>query len=260
MTFSFPTLPFYEASRRLAGRKPMPTVLSSAELAEVDSAILDKALFSARNYYDEVLEEFKRSLTSMTQPSSNAERGTGNAEQINRAEARTRIKELYDKIGYSPEEGTEGTLTDHSSDARIELVLKMNEWDAAGYGQFVRNQEPVLLVSHPAMELVRFEDRKEKRRWLERWRSAGGRVYAGKPAGLPLSEESVQEQGRLIARKDDQVWVNISRFGRPWPPFDFNSGVGVRPVRRKEAIELGVLADGQYVQPMPFRFSTEGKN
>lgn len=240
----------------------MPTVLSSAELAQVDAAILDKALFSARNYYDEVLEELKTGLEDILNPRTELRgapgEGTGPTRftaGINPAELRTRVKELYDKIGYAPDPDEEGTITDHSSDRRINLVIEMNTRDAHGYGQWKRNQDPKLLFSHPCMELVRFYDRDEKRNWIERWRGNGGRVFAGKPDGLPLSNE--MQEGRLIARKDDAVWAAISRFGRPWPPFDFNSGVGVRPVRRMEAIELGVIGRDDRVMPSDFNFSTE---
>jgi hypothetical protein len=31
---------------------------------------------------------------------------------------------------------------------------------------------------------------------------------------------------RMIARKDSPIWEALSRFGTPYPPFDFNSGCG----------------------------------
>ena len=47
----------------------------------------------------------------------------------------------------------------------------------------------------------------------------------------------------MIALKDDPVWTGISAFGNPFPPFDFGSGMGVRNISRKEALELGVLTE-----------------
>lgn len=41
------------------------------------------------------------------------------------------------------------------------------------------------------------------------------------------------------------VWTAISRFGRPYPPFDFGSGMGTRDVERDEAERLGVIAPGE---------------
>ena len=38
----------------------------------------------------------------------------------------------------------------------------------------------------------------------------------------------------MVALKEDPVWTRISRFGQPWPPFDFNSGMGVEDVSHDE--------------------------
>ena len=45
----------------------------------------------------------------------------------------------------------------------------------------------------------------------------------------------------MIALKGDPIWAAISRFGTPWPPFDFGSGMGVEDIDWEEAVELGVL-------------------
>lgn len=66
-----------------------------------------------------------------------------------------------------------------------------------------------------------------KLRWDVRWQGAGGRLY----------------HGRMVAIKDDPIWIKISAFGNPFPPFDFGSGMGVRNISRKEALELGVLTE-----------------
>ncbi|MGN1360349.1 MAG: hypothetical protein ACI4X9_07875 [Kiritimatiellia bacterium] len=49
----------------------------------------------------------------------------------------------------------------------------------------------------------------------------------------------------MIALKGDPVWTRISAFGNPWPPFDFNSGMGIEDITRQEAIRLGVIAPDQ---------------
>lgn len=41
----------------------------------------------------------------------------------------------------------------------------------------------------------------------------------------------------MIALKSDRVWTNFSRFGRPYPPSDFGSGMGVEDIDRDEAFE-----------------------
>jgi hypothetical protein len=47
----------------------------------------------------------------------------------------------------------------------------------------------------------------------------------------------------MIALKTDPVWAAISRFGTPYPPFDFNSGMGVRDISRRECLSLGIIAE-----------------
>ncbi len=55
----------------------------------------------------------------------------------------------------------------------------------------------------------------------------------------------------MIALKSDAVWTNLSRFGRPYPPFDYGSGMGVEDVDRDEAIELGLLPKDEPVDEVP---------
>ena len=64
---------------------------------------------------------------------------------------------------------------------------------------------------------------------------------------------------RLIARKDDEIWTRISRFGTPWPPFDFRSGMGVRDIRRDEAERLGVLKQDEMVRSLADEYNFNEK-
>ena len=45
------------------------------------------------------------------------------------------------------------------------------------------------------------------------------------------------------------IWSAISRFGNPYPPFDYNSGMGVDDVSYDEALKLGVLPSKHYQPP-----------
>ena len=63
--------------------------------------------------------------------------------------------------------------------------------------------------------------------WEKRWLDAGGSLFGSR---------------RMIAPKTDRIWTDISAFGHPWPPFDFNSGMGLRDVGRREAIRSGVIS------------------
>ena len=79
-------------------------------------------------------------------------------------------------------------------------------------------------AAFPAYELLRAEPRKMPRNWPAIWQQKGGTLY----------------QGRMIAPKTDPIWTRISRFGLPYPPFDYNSGMDIFSVSRSECLALGV--------------------
>lgn len=136
-------------------------------------------------------------------------------------------------------EGDSKLMTDIGSQRRLELIYDVQTTMATEFGRYQVGQEPVLLDAYPAQELLRIEDRNEKRDWVTRWKEAGGKLY----------------NGRMIARKDSDVWVKISAFGNPFPPFDFGSGMGTEDVDRIEAEELGVIRRGQQIEPTPPNFT-----
>ena len=114
---------------------------------------------------------------------------------------------------------------------------------AQGLGQYTAGQTPATLDLIPCQELVRVARRRVPRQnWPQRWKAAGGPFFANGP---------------MIAAKDDTVWAKHSRIGLPYPPFDFNSGMGVRGVRRAEAVALGVIPEDYQPEPQP-RKLTDG--
>ena len=59
----------------------------------------------------------------------------------------------------------------------------------------------------------------------------------------------------MIALKTDALWAKISRFGTPWPPFDFNSGMGIADIGRSEAEKLGLLTPETRLAPSTGAFT-----
>jgi hypothetical protein len=53
----------------------------------------------------------------------------------------------------------------------------------------------------------------------------------------------------MIALKTDPIWEALSRFGQPWPPFDYGSGMGVVAIDADEAIALGLIDEGELLTP-----------
>ena len=111
-----------------------------------------------------------------------------------------------------------------------------------GYGQHLQANDEAVLDGFPCLELFRLDDHgnppDKNRNWPRIWREHGGETYGG----------------RMIARKDDAIWTNISRFGNPYPPFDYNSGMWTREITRGEAVRLGIIAKDDKVEPtvVPF--------
>ncbi len=207
-------------------RIPLPTTASSADLARLPAAIRRQALFSARlntlGPLARIGAEIKGILDGNRSPS----------------EARRDIRAALREAGYQPPAGQEGTLLDHTSRTRLDLILQQNVRAARGYGKWAADMDPGRLDLWPAQELVRLFRRRQERDWRRRWQDAGGRLHGG----------------RMIALKTSPVWVNISRFGQPWPPFDYGSGMGVADIGREEAVRLGLLTDTGEITPEPLPF------
>lgn len=217
--------PFQEALDALGRRTPVGSALSSREWAEMPLALRERAFLSARVLDIEFLAGAQGQVTQLAQG------------KTNRAEARTELKRILGSLGADVDESD---LTDLRSNARLNLILDTNLRQAQGFGSWKQGQAPGVLRRWPAQEFVRVRGSKEEREdWPDRWADAGGLFYGG----------------RMIALKDDPVWTKLSRFGTPWPPFDFGSGMGVRDVDREEAVSLGVMAEDDEIEPPETSFN-----
>lgn len=131
------------------------------------------------------------------------------------------IKRMRNALGLKPNEGGK-MMEDISSERRLRLIYETQLGKLAGKTAYA-NALAVADVA-PYQELRRVESRKEPRDWPSRWRDAGGSFYSG----------------RMVAPLTDKIWTRISRFGLPYPPFDYNSGMGVRSLSATEGAELGI--------------------
>jgi hypothetical protein len=149
--------------------------------------------------------------------------------------------------GIAREEGLgdgTGTITDITSIPRLGMVYDMQIAQSGGFAQWKLDQEEGALLLYPAAEFARVEDREEPRiDWPERWARAC--LSAGDGGALRV----LQETGRMVALRSSRVWVRLSRFGTPWPPYDFGSGMGQEDVTRDEAVELGLMQPNEAVPP-----------
>lgn len=213
-------------------RIPLPTDASSAELARLPAAIRRQALFSARLNTLAPLVRIGEEIQGIL------------SGQRSMSEARRDIRAALRAAGYRPPADAQGGLRDHTSKTRLDLILQQNVRAARGYGKWAADMHPDTLDLWPAQELVRVMSRRNPRGdWKRRWAEAGGRLYGG----------------RMIALKTSPVWTNLSRFGVPYPPYDYGSGMGVIDIDREESIRLGLIGETESLSPdtVPFPETTE---
>jgi hypothetical protein len=239
MLFSRPR-PFKEALDSIRARSALPTGMSSAELARIDGEVLERARFSARvrsaehlDVLDSAVEDFVAGKTDL-------------------ATARLRIKQFLARAGYRPDAEEAGTLQDFSTRARIDLQLQTCASQAQGYGRWKQQQDAALLDAFPAREFLRVEAReKERPDWPQRWDAARAATLA---EGATSSGS-----GRMVALKNHPIWTALSRFGTPYEPFDFGSGMGTEDVPRSEAMELGLIDRDTQIPPEERPFNEDLK-
>lgn len=227
-TFTAP-LPFTEALQSREVRSILRTTGGTQELALLEPAIRERAIFSATVTSAEFLDRVDRGVMELL---------TGKNDQ---ATVRHGLKQLLQEIGYTADPERAGTLQDLRTDERLNLIIETNVELARGYGQWIQGQHPDVLDEWPAQELVRERASKVPRDWSQRWADAGGQFFGG----------------RMVALKTDPIWKRVSRFELPYPPFDFNSGMGVRDVARNEAEDMGLLDASTVLLPQDRDFNSD---
>ncbi|MHB9008159.1 MAG: hypothetical protein ACYDC1_14630, partial [Limisphaerales bacterium] len=118
---------------------------------------------------------------------------------------------------------------------RLELIYDFQTTDAMEFGRWKMGQDPEVLGAFPAQEFLRIEARRVRREdWPARWVLAAQR--SGDQAALAVQRST----GRMVALKGSGIWRALSIFGRPWPPFDWGSGMGLEEINRERAEALGL--------------------
>jgi hypothetical protein len=210
--------PFSDALDALDAKQLLPTELRSDLLSELPAEIRERALFSAGVTNAEVLQKVDDGVRQI----------------LSGEKTESQVREMLKHLSVIAND------EELSNDGRLNLVINTNSDMARGYGFWKQAQVPEILDEYPAYEFYRAEDRKEPRDWPDRWEEAGGQFYPG---------DSDYPEGRMIALKNDPIWEEISAFGLPYAPFDFNSGMDVRDIDRDEAESLGLIDPEDKIDP-----------
>jgi len=229
-----------DAIDQLSAKTPVGSILRSAEWARVPLALRQRAQFSAGVESVRFMANVQEKLLAAV--SLERERVKNGEAFVDRSSFIGDMRKLALELGIGPTDRADiGTLKDITHSSRLGMIFDIQTGQARGYANWKMDQDPDVLDAFPAQELLRVEDRKVPRQWHERWADAGGNVFGG----------------RMIALKTDDIWTRISRFGVPWPPFDFNSGMGVEDVSRDEAEALGVIRADTELHPLVQDFNDD---
>jgi hypothetical protein len=217
------TSPWQAAVDRFSEKTVIGSRLRSAEWSQMPLALRERAFFSAGVEQARTLSAMREKLVEgLTQARPD---GIG----MNKARF---VADMRNLLGAAP--GDSGSLTDITSVRRLSLVWDFQAADAHGFASRQADMDPDALDAFPAYRLIRVESRRVPRDWYMLWGVAGAKV----------NWEGASKTD-LVALKTSTIWAVLSRFGRPWPPFDYGSGMGLEDVDRAEAEELGLLPKGQ---------------
>lgn len=200
--------------------------LDTASWSKVQAGLRDRAFFSSQVTEAKILHAMRQNVAELVSGGKSP------------SEVRRDLRAYLYSIGYDPdkdlkpgEQSRRGTIKDLTTKARLDVMMKTNADQAKGYASHLRTTTTGAILAFPAYELVRVERRKLPRDWSARWASAAQKV----------GWEGVARNGAMIALKTSPIWAALSRFGNPFPPFDFNSGMGVRDVKKSVCREIGLL-------------------
>jgi hypothetical protein len=217
------TSPWQAAVDRFSDKTVVGSRLRSAEWADMPLALRERAVFSAGVEQARTVSAMREKVLQGLDQSRPG--GIG----MNKARF---VADMRNLLGAAP--GDSGSLTDITSVRRLSLIWDFQNADAHAFASHQADMDPDRLDAFPAYRLIRVESRRVPRDWYARWGEAGAQVGW---EGASKTE--------LVALKTSPIWTALSRFGRPWPPFDYGSGMGLEDIDRTEAEDLGLLDKDQ---------------
>lgn len=203
--------------------------LDTAGWARVDAGLRDRAFFSSQIQSAEVLHGMRSEIAKILHDGKSM------------SEVRRDIREMLDRTGYDPGDDNRGTIKDLYSRQRLDVMIKTNVRQARGYAKHLSSTTPAALLAYPCYEFVRVLHRRVPRsNWPQRWAKAANAVgFKGVARGTT----------RMIALKTSPIWTTLNVFGNPFPPFDFNSGMGLISVNAATCKEVGLAEEAKSQTP-----------
>lgn len=223
------------AAEKMLAKALVGSKLDTREWSGVQAGLRDRAFFMAQVEDARILHAARQGVADMLESGKS------------QSEVRRDIRRVLSDIGYDPDKGVQqgdpsrrGTIKDLLTERRLDVMIETNVGLARGYADHLRATTEGALRAFPAYELVRVKQRKRPRDWDARWKAAAQAV----------GWEGVAKDGH-IALKTSPIWAKLSAFESPHPPFDFNSGMGVDDVSRRECIRIGLIDEDTPPQKPP---------
>ena len=214
-----PTASDYIQRRQLDTR-----AMTTAEWDMVEAQVRERSFFMAGVENARILQHFKDAAREIA------------AGKLTTNEARKLLREQLHVAGYEPADDERGGIHDLSSRRRMEVTLRTNVDMARGWMQREQMKKD---KSQPGLRLFRAQDAKQPRDWQHRWAEAAAAV----------DWQGVARGGQMVALIESPIWVELSRFGNPYPPFDFGSKMRVKAVPYEECEKLGLVGGKNTPQP-----------
>lgn len=141
-----------------------------------------------------------------------------------------------------PSAGADGADPDADNDVNEEendigagTLLATKTSLAYGLRQWQDGRSEGVLTAFPAQEITVTDQAAEEFDWPKIWDETAAEM------GGKTSATNASRTGRMVAKKSDPIWLHISEFGLPHPPFRLGSREMLMDVSWEEAVDLGVV-------------------
>jgi|GEM_PF-1137030 len=233
--------PVQSAIDKFDSKSPVLSAMSHAEWQAQPLAIRDRSFWSARVENEKLVQSMKALLQAnisqkRIQLSNNKEAFVDRNVFIMLA------RQIALDEGLDTKEGN--VVTNIASQRRLGLIFDFQTGSAQNYARWKIGNDPDFMDGFPACELSESRARHPRSNafWASRWQESGQAVnWEG------------AHQTKFIALKNSPIWTALSRFGLPWPPFEFGSTRVLEQVSREETEKLGLLGPDDDVPPAPDR-------
>lgn len=203
------------ASDYMRGKQSVPSDMRTAQWDVVSAWCKERSFFMASVTSAETLQAFRSAVQQMVD-------GT-----MSGTDARKLLRMHLQGSGYQAPAGLEGTIKDLSTTARLKVTLDINVAMARGWAQMNQFKGD---IAHPGIMLYRdIRPKGQPRPWVSICRERVGNMPGVVLTGNPDEP--------MVALSNSPAWAMISRFGQPYPPFDYNSGMRIKPVSLDDCID-----------------------